>query len=74
MGKGVIDLTQETSIKDTLTKSIEGIPKTLEAKILSGGVDKMTKQQREQVLAVVKAMFANHPELFEEGETDDTEL
>lgn len=74
MGKGVVDLTQDTSIKDTLTKSLEGIPKTIEAKIISGGVDKMTKQQREQVLAVVKAMFANHPELFEEGETDDTEL
>ena len=69
MGRGVIDLT-----KDELTKKYEGIPQTIEARIISGSVDKMTKQQREQVLAVVKAMFANHPELFEEGENNDTGL
>lgn len=74
MGKGVIDLTQDASSHDFLTKNVDNFPKTLEARIISGGVDKMTKAQREQVLAVVKAMFANHPELFEEGETDDTEL
>ena len=72
MGRGVIDLTQDTSAQDTLTKSVEGIPKTIEAKIISDGVDKMTKAQREQVLAVVKAMFANHPELFEEGDNNAT--
>lgn len=43
-------------------------PKTVEARIVSGGMDKMSKEQREQVLAVVRAMFANHPELFDEGE------
>ena len=72
MGRGVIDLTQDTSAQDTLTKHVEGIPKTIEAKIISDGVDKMTKAQREQVLAVVKAMFANHPELFEEGDNNAT--
>lgn len=69
MGRGVVDLT-----KEDLTKEYEGIPKTIEARIISGGVDKMSKTQREQVLAVVKAMFANHPELFEEGDKDVTEL
>ena len=49
-------------------------PQTIEARIVSGGMDKMTKDQREQVLAVVKAMFANHPELFEEGESNATGL
>lgn len=72
MGRGVIDLTQDISAQNTLTKNVEGIPKTIEAKIISGGVDKMTKAQREQVLAVVKAMFANHPELFEEGDNNVT--
>lgn len=60
-------------IGDTVKKDA-GVPKTIEARIISGGVDKMTKQQREQVLAVVKAMFVNHPELFEEGDKDVTEL
>ena len=57
MGRGVIDLTNNTSI-----------PKTIEARLISGSMDKMTKEQREQVVAVVKAMFSNHPELFDEGE------
>ena len=74
MGRGVIDLTQDTSTQDFLTKSVEDFPKTIEAKIISSGVDRMTKQQREQVLAVVKAMFVNHPELFEEGDKNVTEL
>lgn len=36
-----------------------------EARILARGVDKLSPEQREQALAVVKAMFAQHPELFE---------
>ena len=42
-------------------------PKTAEARIISGGVDKLPQEQREQVLNVVRAMFAKHPELFEGG-------
>ena len=50
-------------------------PKTLEARIVSGGMDKLPKEQREQVLNVVRAMFAQHPELFEkEGNENDPEL
>ena len=41
-------------------------PKTVEAKIVSFGMDQLPKEQREQILNVVRAMFANHPELFEE--------
>ncbi len=40
-------------------------PKTLEARIVSGGMDKLPKEQREQILNVVRAMFAQHPELFD---------
>ena len=39
---------------------------TAEAKILARGIDKLPPKQREQALNVVKAMFAQHPELFEE--------
>ena len=55
LGKGVVTFGNDT-------------PKTIEARIVSGGMDKMSKEQREQVLAVVRAMFSNHPELFEEGD------
>ena len=41
-------------------------PKSEEARILARGIDKLPQAQREQALAVVKAMFAQHPELFEE--------
>lgn len=40
------------------------VPVTPEARIVSGGMDKLPKEQREQILGVVRAMFANHPELF----------
>ena len=49
-------------------ESEEYKPKTIEARIVSGGMDKLPKEQREQVLAVVRAMFSNNPDLFtEEG-------
>ena len=41
-------------------------PKTPEARIVSGGMDKLPKEQREQILGVVRAMFANNPGLFKE--------
>ena len=44
-------------------------PQTLEARIVSGGMGKLPQEQREQILNVVRAMFIQHPELFnnEEG-------
>ena len=48
-------------------------PRTPEARIISGGIDRMSKEQREQVLNVVRAMFAQHPELFDGGNADGTE-
>lgn len=38
--------------------------KTPEIRIVSGAMEKMTKEQQEQVVNVVKAMFANQPDLF----------
>ena len=39
-------------------------PQTTEARILAKGIDKLDPEQRAQALAVVKAMFAQHPEIF----------
>lgn len=48
-------------------------PKTAEARILAKGVDRLPPEQREQALAVFKAMFAKQADYFEQGEeTDDT--
>lgn len=39
-------------------------PQTDEARILAKGIDKLDPEERARALAVVKAMFAQHPELF----------
>ena len=64
LGTGVIDLSKK-----------QGIPQTPEARIISGGVDKLPKEQREQALAVMRAMFAQYADYFKERTEDhDTEL
>ena len=47
-------------------------PKTEEARILAKGIDKLPKEQREQALAVVRAMFAKYEDYFEKENADDT--
>ena len=48
-------------------------PKTPEARILASGIDRLPKAQREQALNVVKAMFTQYADYFENGdEADDT--
>jgi transcriptional regulator with XRE-family HTH domain len=54
--------------KHNAEHSKETTPKTHEARIVSGGMDKLPQEQREQILNVVRAMFANHPEIFEEDD------
>lgn len=43
-------------------------PKTEEAKILVRGIDRLPREQREQALNVVRAMFSQFSEYFEERE------
>ena len=46
----------------------DDIPKTDEAKILSKGIDRLPKEQREQALAMFRVMFApQYAELFTKG-------
>ena len=62
----------ELITQQVLTK-LNNLPKTSEARILAKGVDKLPKEQREQALAVFKAVFKNHAEDFEKGtENDDS--
>ena len=48
-------------------------PRTDEARILAAGIDKLPKEQREQALSVIRAMFAKYADYFEEG-NNGTEL
>lgn len=48
-------------------------PHTKEARILAGGIDRLPQAQREQAIAVVRAMFAQYADFFKEGmDPDDT--
>lgn len=71
LGKNVIDLTgsEAEQIKAMVLEKL-GV-KTDEARILARGIDQLPKEQREQALAVVRAMFAKNSELFELKENDD---
>lgn len=45
-------------------------PKTEEARILATGIDRLPKEQREQALNVIKAMFAKYSSYFEEDNNE----
>ena len=48
-----------------ISVSDPSVPQTTEARIVSGAMDKLPQEQREQILNVVRAMLTHHPELFE---------
>ena len=50
---------------------VQNNPKTPEARIVSGGMDKLPKEQREQILNVARAMYAKNPELFSGNQQED---
>lgn len=53
-------------IEDDDTKAPAQLPRTPEARIVSGAMDRLPKEQRDQIVAVVRAMYSNRPELFSE--------
>lgn len=49
-------------------------PKTSEARIISGGIDKLPKEQREQALKVLQAVFSQYADYFKkESDTDEND-
>lgn len=50
----------------------ESKPQTKEARIISGGIDKMSKERREQALRVLQAAFEEFSDLIKEEPDDDT--
>lgn len=45
-------------------------PLTSEARIISGGIDKLPKEQREQALNVLQAVFAQYADYFKKGDDE----
>ena len=56
----------EQNTEEIINAIEESIPQTEEARILAKGIDQLSPEQRAQALAVVKAMFAAHPEIFDD--------
>ena len=52
--------------------STEYIPRTEESRTLAKGIDQLPKEQREQALSVVRAMFEKYAKFFEKENADDT--
>ena len=46
------------------------IPQTSEARILARGIDRLPPEEREQALAVVRAMFHQHSDYFKENDDE----
>ena len=46
-------------------------PHTQEARIISGGIDKMPKERREQALKILQIAFAEYSDFFKEEPHDD---
>lgn len=61
LGKGVIDL----------TKPEPQAPRTVEARIVSFGMDQLPQTEREKILFALQTMYANNPSLFKKGDDDE---
>ena len=61
-----------TGVEQTRPPVEVEVPKTAEARILATGIDKLPKEQREQALNVIKAMFAKYSSYFEEEDKNET--
>lgn len=48
-------------------------PRTIEAKILSAGIDRMPKEDRDKALNMMKIMFAEYADYFEKREREDSD-
>ena len=48
-------------------------PRTVEARIVSFGMDRLPQEDRERLLAMIRAMYANRPELFDNKKGEDNE-
>lgn len=66
--KLVSEQTMDEAIAQTLD-IINSIPRSQEAKIISGGIDKMPPDRREQALKVLQTIFADY---FDGGEKNET--
>ena len=55
-----------------ITKQQADAPQTLEARIVSFGMDQLPEPERQKILSMLQVMYNNNPNLFKRGNDDDT--
>ena len=61
LGRGVPEITQEQA----------AAPQTLEARIVSFGMDQLPQNEREKILSILQMMYSNNPDIFRRTDDDD---
>lgn len=65
------NVSESAQILQDLIKKLT-MPRTIEARIVSFGMDQLPQEEREKILAVLQAMYMNNPGLFKRREPDET--
>lgn len=65
----IVGKSETEQIIERLLEKLDQMPKTTEARIVSGGMDRLPKDQREKLLNVFTALY---PELIKEGDDNAT--
>lgn len=50
------------------------VPRTIQARIVSFGMDSLPESEREKILSVLQVMYQNNPDLFKRSENDEPGL
>lgn len=67
---GWVDEDPKPDLSELESMFNEIIPQTSEARILARGIDRLPPEEREQALAVVRAMFHQHTDYFKENDDE----
>ena len=54
-----------------ISKAQAAAPRTLEARIVSGGMDQLPQEERDRILSMLQLMYSNNPSLFRKGDADE---
>lgn len=53
------------------TDNDSSAPQTMEARIVSFGMDQLPQEERERILSILRIMYMNNPDLFRRSDEDD---
>ena len=64
------DLIEDHSDDGTMSETLRA-PQTLEARIVSFGMDSLPREEREKIVSILRTMYSNNPNLFKEDRPND---